>query len=271
MHLQSAHLISAHILTHLASHRAAGSSSPLFVAIQGPQGSGKTTVTRVVQEKLSSPPYSLSIVSFSLDDLYLPHAELTSLAQRHPENGLLKGRGQPGTHDVALGEHILARLLSINDPDSMEASEDLEIPSFDKSLFNGKGDRLAPGQGLAVKAPVDVVLLEGWCMGFYPLDDEELEKRYLDAKEAADGTARGGEGLPDLKEVVETYSLDDLKTVNVYLGKYVESIYRFFTVFVQLVPASEGYSLVYKWRLQQEHHMKTLNGGRGMSDLEVKS
>lgn len=35
-------------------------------------------------------------------------------------------------------------------------------------------------------------------------------------------------------------------------------------------PDETPYSLIYKWRLQQEHNMKAKNGGRGMTDEEVK-
>jgi len=36
-------------------------------------------------------------------------------------------------------------------------------------------------------------------------------------------------------------------------------------------PVVSNYAVVYKWRLEQEHNMKATNGGRGMSDLAVKS
>jgi D-glycerate 3-kinase len=45
---------------------------------------------------------------------------------------------------------------------------------------------------------------------------------------------------------------------------------------VQLKPKApptdiSQYAIVYKWRLEQEHHMKALNGGKGMDDAAVKS
>ena len=66
---------------------------PLFVGIQGPQGSGKSFLTSHLHQKLSSPPHSLSVVVLSIDDLYLPHVQLVALANANPENKLLRGRG----------------------------------------------------------------------------------------------------------------------------------------------------------------------------------
>jgi pantothenate kinase-related protein Tda10 len=34
---------------------------------------------------------------------------------------------------------------------------------------------------------------------------------------------------------------------------------------------SSPYSIIYKWRLEQEHYMKAHNGGMGMTDEEVVS
>lgn len=53
---------------------------------------------------------------------------------------------------------------------------EVELPSFDKSLFDGEGDRRAAGT--FVRAPVDVVVLEGWCVGFYPISLDEIDRRW---------------------------------------------------------------------------------------------
>lgn len=159
--------ITAHILKHLAYKK------PLFVAIQGPQGSGKTYLSARLRDYLTSEPHNLRTALLSIDDLYLPHAELLDLAASQPLNPLWQGRGQPGTHDVALGAGILAALEGGNST--------VELPRFDKSLFNGQGDRLPmDGSGAQIEQPpaVDVVILEGWCTGFYPITQQELDKRW---------------------------------------------------------------------------------------------
>lgn len=168
--------MSDHVLHQLALHRKAQSGSstaPLFVAVQGPQGSGKTYLTTRLHEVLTSKPHLLSVVVLSIDDLYLPHDQLVAVAKAYPENRLLQGRGQPGTHDVDLGTDSLARLKRINEDAHRE--DVVHIPRFDKSLFGGEGDRV---EGTSVRGPVDVVVLEGWCVGFYPSSKEEIDRRF---------------------------------------------------------------------------------------------
>lgn len=180
---------------------------------------------RAVQRGLSSPEHGLSVCVLSLDDLYLPHAGLVHLANTHPENWLLRGRGQPGTHDVDLGQAVLQSLLEIN-----ESTGSVDLPSFDKSLFDGEGDRAPVGSGQSIKPPVDVVIVEGWCMGFYPLEDKELERRYNEVNRAPNDSSV----LPDIPSIFELVSLDDLRTVNAYLKEYPPKLYTFFSMFVQV-------------------------------------
>lgn len=161
--------VSQHILTLLQTTQ----RRPLFVGLQGPQGSGKSYTSKLLQDHLSSPPLGLRVAVLSIDDLYLPHAALRSLAKSNPGNRLLHGRGQPGTHDVDLGLRIFAALA--------ECQFDVELPRFDKSLHNGEGDRLPiDGSGVIIKQPpcLDVVILEGWFVGFYPITQAELERRW---------------------------------------------------------------------------------------------
>ncbi|KAH8828241.1 hypothetical protein DL96DRAFT_1602386 [Flagelloscypha sp. PMI_526] len=235
-------LISDHILSQFTS-----SSTPLFVAVQGPQGSGKSFLTNLVKQKLCAAPHSLNVAVFSLDDIYLTHDALVELARSNPLNPLWKGRGQPGTHDVELGLRTLSALAG---------TEPVELPRFDKSLFNGEGDRLPfDGTGPIATPPLDVVILEGWFTGFYPISHEELESRWNG----------------DWKEERVKLSMVDIAAVNDRLHQYI-ALWQSFTVFIQLTPDTAGdstisrYSIVYKWRLQQEHDMKARNGGQGMSD-----
>jgi hypothetical protein len=70
------------IFTHIYSHIStppsfSRASSPLFVALQGPQGSGKPSLTGRVKGMLAEvgevhPSYR--VATLSIDDLYLPHA-----------------------------------------------------------------------------------------------------------------------------------------------------------------------------------------------------
>lgn len=214
---------SAHVSQKLATLRAGqteSSSAPLFVAVQGPQGSGKTFLTTQLREALTAPPHSLSVVVLSIDDLYLPHGQLVAVAQAFPENRLLQGRGQPGTHDVKLGSEILARLKRINDG---KAGEAVHIPRFDKSLHGGEGDRVQ--DGVTVEGPVDVVILEGWCVGFYPSTREEIDRRF-DHPVA---------GLPEDFFPARGFRKEDVLDINERL-KELARWWPYFDVFIQVHP-----------------------------------
>src|SRR5258708_26476822 len=140
--------------------------------MQGPQGVGKTPIANALRESLCTPPNSLNVSVLCLDDFYLAHDEIKAIAEKYSFNKLLSGRGQPGTHDLGLLRQTLVDLSLINE----NISVPVFTPIFDKSLFGGYGDRSTSRN--TVKGPVDVVLLEGWCMGFYPLPREELRRKY---------------------------------------------------------------------------------------------
>ena len=215
-------LATAHILRNLEEHRKGPSTktTPLFVAIQGPQGSGKTFLTSQLCDILRSPPHSLSVATLSIDDLYLPHADLVALAKRHGENVLLQGRGQPGTHDVQLARTLLRDLLHINDSGSPGGRNSTRVllPVYDKSLHNGAGDRTQ--NVVAVDPLVDVVILEGWCVGFFPLPSEEIEKRWAEQFRGNTST-------------IQRYRKEDILELNELLKEYV-ALWDFFTVFIQV-------------------------------------
>ncbi|KAG7091091.1 hypothetical protein E1B28_010146 [Marasmius oreades] len=236
--------------------------TPLFVAIQGPQGSGKSYLTGLIQSHLSSPPHCLRVATLSIDDLYLPHTQLKSLAESYPENPLWKGRGQPGTHDIVLGLQILSCLKQ-----GRMGRQRIELPRFDKSLYDGEGDRLPmDGTGSLVQPPIDLVIMEGWCMGFYPIPDREIDERWDRLWQVEKGLLGMDDSIVGTKE--------NIKQINEVLHRYVD-VWSFFDIFIQLKPALltnnvSQYSIVYNWRLEQEHSMKSLNGGKGMSDAAVK-
>ncbi|KAK0212535.1 P-loop containing nucleoside triphosphate hydrolase protein [Desarmillaria ectypa] len=247
-------LISKHILARIS----AGSKKPIFAAIQGPQGSGKSYLTGLTQKFLTDSPQLLRVAVLSIDDIYLSHDGLVSLALQHPSNPLWKGRGQPGTHDVVLGVQILQSLK--------EGREVVDIPRFDKSLFNGEGDRLPMDGSNSVDPPIDVVIMEGWCMGFYPISQARLAEKWEGIwKEQKIALALQDKRLG---------SKDCLQDINLALKAYID-LWAFFDIFIQIQPAPptrshSPYSVIYQWRLEQEHYMKASNGGKGMSDDAVK-
>jgi D-glycerate 3-kinase len=152
---------------------------PIVVGVCGPQGSGKSTLCAVVAALLAQ--RGLRTVVLGLDDLYLPKDRRRAMATAiHP---LLKTRGPPGTHDVALGLRLLDALTGDEPPD------DVALPAFDKA----SDDRRPPDQWPHVIAPVDVVLFEGWCVGARPQASAALATpiNALEAEEDPTGRWRG--------------------------------------------------------------------------------
>lgn len=130
---------------------AAGRSAPLVVGLCGPQGSGKSTLAALTARALAARRLTTAVLS--IDDVYLTRAERLALADTvHP---LLATRGVPGTHDVALGLSTL---------DALAGAGPVALPRFDKAA----DDRAPRADWPLVEAPVDVALLEGWCVGARP-------------------------------------------------------------------------------------------------------
>lgn len=189
-------------------------------------------------------------VAISLDDFYLDHPGLVETAQKYPNNKLLNGRGHPGTHDAGLLAQTLKKLQACT-----SASDVVGIPVFDKSLFNGEGGR--QDKQREIKGPIDVVLLEGWCMGFRPLSEDAIVQLRRDAETQSP--------QPHFMK----HSQADLLEVNDFLKEHDQGYYSMIDCFVQLRPQDINY--VFEWRLQAEHAMKKANGGFGMSDGAVQS
>lgn len=145
-----------HILNWVNATRLAEDQC-LVVGVNGPQGSGKTTLTAWLCSELSRS--GLRAVAISVDDFYLTRAEQLELAEAHPENPYWQQRGYPGTHDVALGRKVLEGLRSSH-------ASSVLVPRYDKSAFSGQGDRAPRQQWTEVRTPLDVIFLEGWMLGF---------------------------------------------------------------------------------------------------------
>lgn len=249
--IQAVEVFGRHVIAQLKSASLATTTTgrpPLFVAMQGPQGSGKTTIATALVDYISTAGYTIGVLS--MDDLYLTHAGLQEVARDNKTNKLLSGRGQPGTHDIQLGTTILDSLHNIN---SGPTGTTVQLPRFDKSLYSGQGDRAPPSSGPSIQQPLDVFVLEGWSMGFSSVTQETVEQRLSNS---------------DPDSPLRQHSLQHLLQINANLKKY-EQWYRHFSVFLQISPID--LNDVYTWRMQQEHAMKAANGGKGMTDSQVKA
>jgi D-glycerate 3-kinase len=128
---------------------------PLIQGILGGQGTGKTTMCKVLSLILSHLGYRSE--SLSLDDLYKTYSDRQELTQRDRR---LIWRGPPGTHDIDLGLDVLRRVR--------QGESSVSIPRFDKSAYAGAGDRTTP----EVVADVDILLFEGWFVGARPINPD---------------------------------------------------------------------------------------------------
>ena len=137
----------------------------------------------------------------SIDDFYLTHDAQEKLATSHPGNPLVQHRGQPGTHDLPLAKSVF-RSLFAQEPN-------IPIPSYDKSAFNGQGDRSLKSEWRHVNSregnKVEAVVFEGWCVGFRPLEDDHLKvlwEQKVQREQKGEGRSNGRLGLQRLEDVM---------------------------------------------------------------------
>ena len=108
-YLQDAQRWFAPLAMHLLLHHRGAGRCQRWSAVNGSQGSGKTTLCAYLCALLEA-EYGLRAIALSLDDFYLTRAAARELgASVHP---LLATRGVPGTHDMALLNDTLDALLA---------------------------------------------------------------------------------------------------------------------------------------------------------------
>lgn len=151
---------------------------PRIVGLAGGQGAGKSTLARLIASACEWTGRRACVLS--LDDFYLPRRERLALAKAvHP---LFETRGPPGTHDIELCRESMERLVR---PSESGRPTRIELPTFDKGLDDRAGSRWVTG-------PVDLVVLEGWCVGAEPVEAGHLEPAInaLEAERDPDGRWR---------------------------------------------------------------------------------
>ena len=194
----------------------------MVLGISGAQGTGKSTLANFIREYLES-EQGLRVAELSIDDFYLRRAERARLAATvHP---LLATRGVPGTHDVALALSVLDGLASLR------PGQRLAVPRFDKSA----DDRAPRDMWTIVDGPLDLVVLEGWCVGSEAVAAAELAQpiNALERDEDADGTWR--------------------RYVNAQLATAYPPLFARLDALVFL--AAPDFDAVYRWRLEQERKL----------------
>jgi D-glycerate 3-kinase len=136
------------------------------LGIQGPQGGGKSTLAAALVRAFGE--VGARGVAVSIDDFYLTHDEQRALAARHPGNPCLQYRGYPGTHEVDLGTRVIDELVALG------PGAEARVPVYDKSAHGGRGDRAPREAWRPVTGPLDLLIVEGWMLGFSPVDEASL-------------------------------------------------------------------------------------------------
>lgn len=208
---------------------------PLLVGIGGAQGTGKSTLADYLRLWLAEQG-GFSVAVLSLDDFYYTHAERHHLgAVVHP---LLATRGVPGTHDLQMLSTCLDQLRLL------QPGETMALPRFDKA----EDDRADPATWPVVDGPIDVIVLEGWCLGAMPQSAGSLDQAINALERVADA---GG--------IWRRYVNEQLAGAYATLFDRLEHL-----VYLR----APDFAAVRRWRLDQEHELAQRHRG-GMSDAEV--
>lgn len=194
---------------------------PVVIGINGSQGSGKSTLADLLVYILHH-IHGLSSLPLSIDDFYHSREKRKSLASDiHP---LFITRGVPGTHDIGLALQTLA--------DLKQPGGTVKIPRFDKS----QDDRYPPEQWSTVNASIDVIILEGWCVGSQAQAANELATpvNTLEASEDAEASWRN------------------------YANRQLQQTYPalFSQIDIWIMLKAPSFDCVFDWRLEQEEKLK---------------
>jgi len=194
---------------------------PYFVGLAGGQGTGKTTISSLVQIILIK-FFRLKVFRISIDDFYKTRKERISLSKRvHP---MLLTRGVPGTHDINMMLGFFKKIKS-------KKFKKFKLPTFDKA----KDDRFNKKHWYDLKNKPDVIIFEGWCVGAKSEQNNTLKK-----------TINSMEKTKDHKQTWRRYVNQQLKS------KY-KNLYSQLNCLIYLKASS--FSLLQKWRLKQERKL----------------
>lgn len=211
----------------------------MLLGINGAQGTGKSTLADFLKLALET-QRGWRVAVLSIDDFYLTKAERAALAaQVHP---LLKTRGVPGTHDTDMLSGYLDDLRSLAE------GEERRLPRFDKA----RDDRMGEAQWPLVSGPVELIILEGWCVGSISQDkmdlDQSINEFERDKDPAGDWRA---------------YVNDRLSSDYARLFAQLDAL-----IFLQ----APSFDAIYRWRLEQERKLAASApaGARGiMSECQI--
>jgi len=210
----------------------------LFLGFSGGQGSGKTTVVKILKIILKK-FFKRKIYVSSIDDFYKTLKDRNEMS--YTTHSLFKTRGVPGTHDVNLINKFFYFIKK-------KKFKKTKLPKFEKAIDN----RLKKKYWFNIKQKPEIVILEGWCVGARP-QSNSLIKRPIN--------------------ILEKYEDKDLKWrkyVNEKLKKEYRKLFSMIDHFIFMkIP---NFNVVFKWRLLQEDKLrkKSHPSKKIMSYYEIK-
>ena len=199
-------------------------NGPFLIGINGAQGTGKSTLAKLLSALLTSTGYRTA--NLSIDDFYYSKAKRQELANEiHP---LLRSRGVPGTHDVDLALNLIEQLCAAG------SNQQITLPRFDKSL-----DDCRPVAACEqIQGPIDIIILEGWFVGAKAQAGDELTQAIneLEINEDSDGRWRA--------------------YVNHQLAGSYQSLFE--KIHLLLMLQAPGFEQILEWRSLQEEKLRRL-------------
>lgn len=207
---------------------------PLLLGISGPQGCGKTTLCSLLKVLLND----RNSLILSLDDFYLTFQEQKQLYSA-TSSELWKQRGNPGSHGLSDLKRVLENVLD---------NKSTTAPLYDKSLHEGEGDRVHESNLVINASGLDVVIMEGWMVGFNSISEQSLKIRWLESSFAS------------------KYSWNEIVQLNSFLSLY-DPIWNLFDGFI--VIQAENIQNIFAWRWEQEECASKAKGKKMMTQEQV--
>ena len=194
----------------------------LILGLSGSQGSGKTTVSGILQIILKK-FFKKNIYIISIDDFYKTLRDRNRMSQQ--KHSLFKTRGVPGTHDINLIKNFF---ISVK----RKKFKKIRLPKFNKSI----DDRSKKNYWHNINKRPEIIILEGWCVGAKPQIISSLRKPV---------------------NILERHEDKDLiwrKYANEKLKKEYKEVFAMIDYFIFMkVP---NFKIVFKWRLLQENKLR---------------
>jgi len=194
----------------------------LFLGFSGGQGSGKTTVVKILKIILKK-FFKRKILISSFDNFYKTLKDRNKMS--YTAHSLFKTRGVPGTHDINFVKKFFYFIRK-------KKFKKIKLPKFDKSI----DDRLKKKYWFSIKEKPEIVILEGWCVGAKP-QSNSLIKRPI-----------------NILEKYEDKNLIWRKYVNEKLKKEYKKLFAMIDCYIFIkIP---NFNMVFKWRLLQENKLR---------------